>query len=101
MLHSSSVDKLGFELKTVPFSPLSASSLCWAAGAVKQKPGMFVLVLTRTQPANTHPGRTRCLTESVVTLQRRQYLTWVWSQLCSYKQNDFADPSHLLSLSFP
>lgn len=42
-----------------------------------------------------------CLAESVVTLQRRQYLTWVWSQLCSYKQNDFADPSHLLSLSFP
>lgn len=51
------VAKLGFELKTAPFSPLSASSLCWAAGAVKQKTGMFVLVLTRTQPANIRPGR--------------------------------------------
>lgn len=42
-----------------------------------------------------------CIAGSVVTLQDRQCLTWVWSQLCSYKQNDFADPSHLLSLSFP
>lgn len=46
-------------------------------------------------------GLGMCMARSVVTLQGRQSLTWVWSQLCSYKQNDFANPSHLLSLSFP